>query len=75
MGHVLVWHLDGRLPNRAPMRLAAHPARSGLSSAPESSILYGMRVDGPKEALRVGWRARLVSMAGSVHHVLLVGYD
>ena len=24
MGHVLVWHLDGRLPNLALMRLAAH---------------------------------------------------
>jgi hypothetical protein len=24
MGHVLLWHLDGRLPNLALMRLAAH---------------------------------------------------
>ena len=24
MGHVLLWHLDGRLPNLALMRIAAH---------------------------------------------------
>ena len=29
MGHVLVWHLDGRLPNLALMRLAAHHCALG----------------------------------------------
>src|SRR2546428_7036285 len=29
MGHVLLWHLDGRLPNLALMRIAAHHRAQG----------------------------------------------
>ena len=29
MGHILVWHLDGRVPNLALMRIAAHHRAQG----------------------------------------------
>ena len=44
MGHVLAWHLDGRLPNLAVMRLAAHHRALGdtveLRPGPPSRLLW-----------------------------------
>ena len=49
----------------------SHRACSGLSSAPESSILNSMLVSLAQHELRVGWRHLCAFRAGSMHQELL----
>ena len=50
MGHVLVWHLDGRLPNLALMRLAAHHCALGDTVELRRGSPYRLLWDGPARA-------------------------